>query len=318
MEDKLRILNFELNHVKEAREIAIANYNEERECVQILPCIDIFPDLEQFASNELGVAAFDGSRMVGFLCSYKPWDNAFGSMAKGIFSPIHAHGAIKENRGMIYKQMYQAAAEKWVKNKIAYHAVALYAHDYESINAFFTYGFGLRCIEAIRPMELLEHPVCGDITFGELAKTEVIQVREMRRMLSEHMSSSPCFMYTSLKDFEQSLIHEEGRNSRLFVARDKEKLIAFVEITNGGENFVTEVDGMLNICGAYCLPEYRGKNIYHSLLNYTSLLLESEGYKLLGVEFEGFNPTAKGFWTKYFTAYTNSVVRRIDECAFHD
>ncbi len=75
---------------------------------------------------------------------------------------------------------------------------------------------------------------------------------------------------------------------------------------------------MRNICGAYCLPEYRGKDIYQNLLNYTIRKLQEEGYKLLGVDFESFNPTAYGFRLKYFTAYTKSVVRRIDECALRD
>ncbi|MBE5968004.1 MAG: hypothetical protein E7255_13750 [Lachnospiraceae bacterium] len=96
------------------------------------------------------------------------------------------------------------------------------------------------------------------------------------------------------------------------------KLTAFVEVTSNGENFVTEVDTMSNICGAFCLPEYRGKNIYQNLLNFTIAKLEGEGYKILGVDFKSFNPTVYSFWLKYFIAYTNSVVRRIDECALHD
>ena len=35
----------------------------------------------------------------------------------------------------------------------------------------------------------------------------------------------------------------------------------------------------------------------------------------LGVDYETFNATAHGYWTKYFTTYTHSVVRRIDEHA---
>lgn len=81
-------------------------------------------------------------------------------MAKGTFSPIHAHGAIKENRPMIYKRMYQYAAEKWLKHKITYHAIAQYAHDTEALEAFFTYGFGLRCMDAIRPMEEISLQTC--------------------------------------------------------------------------------------------------------------------------------------------------------------
>jgi len=33
------------------------------------------------------------------------------------------------------------------------------------------------------------------------------------------------------------------------------------------------------------------------------------------VDFETFNPTAYGFWSKHFELYTNSLTRRIDECA---
>ena len=70
---------------------------------------------------------------------------------------------------------------------------------------------------------------------------------------------------------------------------------------------------MMNICGAYCMPEYRGTGIFNNLLAYLVTTLKSEGYTRLGVDFESFNPTARGFWLKHFTEYTNSVVRRIDE-----
>lgn len=314
----MKIINFDKYHIERAKLIAVANYNEEREHVQSLPSIGGLPDLEYFASNELGVAAFDEDRLIGFLCCYDPWDNAFGSNSSGTFSPIHAHGAVKENRRLIYQKMYQATAEKWVKRNISYHAIGHYAHDEESINAFFTYGFGLRCMDAIRPMISFECPSCDGIYFEELAKTDVMRIRNLRQLQSEHMGNSPCFMHSSFEEFEVWLALAEERNSRLFVAKDSEKLIAFIEVTNDGENFVTEVDDMCNICGAFCLHEYRGKSIYQNLLNFTITKLKEEGYKLLGVDFESFNPTAYGFWLKYFTAYTNSVVRRIDECALHD
>lgn len=314
----MKIIDFDKNHVKNAKLIAVANYNEEREHLPILPSIEVLPDLEYYASNGLGVAAFDEDRLIGFLCCYEPWDNAFGSNSKGTYSPIHAHGAVQDNRRLIYQKMYQAAAEKWVKYDITYHAIGHYAHDAESINAFFTYGFGLRCMDAIRPMINFVCQSCDGINFEELAKTNVMRIRNLRQLQSEHMGNSPCFMYSSSEEFEDWLARAEASNSRLFVAKDNEKLIAFIEVTSDGENFVTEVDGMCNICGAFCLPEYRGKSIYQNLLNFTITKLKEEGYKLLGVDFESFNPTAYGFWLKYFTAYTNSVVRRIDECALHD
>ena len=54
-------------------------------------------------------------------------------MQLGTYSPIHAHGAVKENKRRIYSRLYQAAAEKWVKQGILSHAIALYAHNNEAV-----------------------------------------------------------------------------------------------------------------------------------------------------------------------------------------
>lgn len=91
--------------------------------------------------------------------------------------------------------------------------------------------------------------------------------------------------------------------------------MAYLEIADGGENFATEVWEMRNICGAYCLPAYRGQGIMQLLLNFVIRTLQAEGYTLLGVDFESINPNAWGFWNKYFSAYTYSLTRRIVESA---
>jgi len=320
----MRIMDLEQRHLKEAVIMALANYNEERERVLSLPGVKQIPDLTIFASNGLGVAAIDDAGLlIGFLGCFEPWDNAFDSNAKGTFSPLHAHGAIKEKRGEIYKRMYQYAAEKWVKHQITYHAIALYAHELDAISAFFQYGFGLRCVDAIRdmcPIETSNQYVKKGIhvEFKELHKEDIPMVRELRKMLSDHLGESPCFMYSSESDFSFWLQSAAKRDSRLFVAMDGGNVISFFEIQDTGENFATWTPDMRSICGAFCLPEYRGKGISQNLLNYIITALRKEGVQQLGVDFESFNPTAVAFWPKYFDAYTYSVVRRIDECAIHE
>lgn len=61
------------------------------------------------------------------------------------------------------------------------------------------------------------------------------------------------------------------------------------------------------------MPEHRGKGLNQKLLSMLIQKLKAKGYTRLGVDFESLNPTAYGFWLKYFDAYTHSVVRRIDE-----
>ncbi|MDU6264160.1 MAG: GNAT family N-acetyltransferase [Anaerocolumna aminovalerica] len=307
------ITDFTQEHIEEALKIAKANYEEERRFVPILPTVDVLPDLEEFAENGLGVSAFEGNKMVGFLCCYKPWNNAFTTYARGTFSPIHAHGAINENREKIYKRMYQSAAEKWVKAGISSHSIGLYAHDPQGINAFFTYGFGLRCVDAIRPMEEIQEKPCSDFTYSQLKKADESEVTTLRRELSAHLAESPCFMKTTTQNFD--LTDANDQNSRIFIARHNNSIIAFWEVTDSGENFATSTPDMQNICGAYCLPEYRGSGVSQGLLNFMITTLRNDGYTRLGVDFESFNPTAYGFWLKHFTAYTQGVVRRIDEKA---
>lgn len=314
---KMNIITFDKHCVSDAEALAMENYREEMQQVRALPENISIPATDEFAESDLGlgVAAYDGSRMLGFLCCYNPWENAFDTIARGTFSPVHAHGAVKENRAEIYQRLYQAAAEKWLRCGITYHAICFYAHDNDAINAMFSYGFGMRCVDAIRSLEQTEKPSESDFTFRELQLDELSTLRPLRAKLSEHLSESPCFMYSTREEYEQWLNRAENRGSRIFAALSGDRIIAYAELADNGENFVTETEGMKNICGAYCLPEYRGCGVYKALIENISAQLKAEGIKRLGVDYESFNPTAAHFWRKQFTAYTKSLTRRIDEGA---
>jgi GNAT superfamily N-acetyltransferase len=195
------------------------------------------------------------------------------------------------------------------------HAFALYAHNREALDSFFWNGFGLRCVDAIRGVEpVISQPHPG-YAFRELPIEEAVsRIVPLKNLLLEHLRSTPAFipLYFAV-DAEQMKEENQERQSRYFVADHDGRTIAFIEITASGENFACDDPSMMNICGAYMLPEYRGSGIYTKLLSYLIETLAKEGYTRCGVDFESFNPTASGFWMKYFTPYTYSVTRRIDE-----
>ncbi|TCL62264.1 acetyltransferase (GNAT) family protein [Hydrogenispora ethanolica] len=172
----------------------------------------------------------------------------------------------------------------------------------------------MRCVDAIRavvPIGCAEFP---DYTFEELSIAEIAQIVPLKSLLIEHLQSAPLFVpFFAGRDITYVKEENERRKSRYFVARDNGKTIAFIEITASGENFVGDAPEMTNICGAYMLPEYRGSGVYTKLLAVLLEKIRSEGYTLCGVDFESFNPTARSFWLKHFTAYTYSMTRRIDE-----
>jgi ribosomal protein S18 acetylase RimI-like enzyme len=308
------ITDFTNEHIEAAMQIAKTNYDEERQFVPILPQVEQTPFWKGFVDNKLGVAAFENNKMVGFLCCYPPRNNAFGTTnVKGTFSPIHAHGSVLENRDRIYSKLYQAASEKWVKQGILSHAIALYAHDIIGRESFFYNGFGIRCVDAIRPLSDIKSIDTLECEYYELRSKDMNQLLELKNLLIDHLSKSPIFCSYPPFDEEQLIEEHSRRHSRYFVAKHNQKIIAYVEIMDKGENFACDDSSMMNICGASCHPDYRGCGIYNNLLAYVVTTLKSQRYTRLGVDFESFNPTARGFWLKHFTQYTNSVVRRIDD-----
>jgi GNAT superfamily N-acetyltransferase len=222
-----------------------------------------------------------------------------------------ANGAVMENHGRIYAALYQEAAKKWVKAGAMSHSICLYDHDEEAKQQFFRYGFGMRCLDAIRPMEPIDCAPCDGYEFLELHKADLKYVYPLYLALNEHYCSSPFFMNREQHTQEEFLTSSE--TERFFVAKKDGELCAYMEVSDEGETFIASGNLYRHITGAYCLPEHRGREVYQNLLNYAINTLETEGYTRLGVDFESINPSGSGFWLKYFDAYTNSVVRRIDE-----
>ena len=308
------ITDFTHRHIEEAANLAIFNYTIERDYVPSLPVVNTWPDLTPYADNELGIAAIENGKLIGFLCCVPPFDNAFRSTkVKGVFSPMEANGATIEDCGVIHAAMYRAAAQKWVAASAVSHGICLYAHNESAQRQFFRYGFGLRCIDAIRPMEEIDCNACDGYVFSEIGQEDFKSIFPLDLMLNEHMRKSPTFIHRQADTIESFIDSCVEDKARYFVARIEGNICAFMKITNAGETFITELHTYIHINGAFCLPEHRGKGVYQNLLNYTIKTLKAEGYTRLGVDFESINPAAFGFWSKYFLPYTHGVVRRVDE-----
>jgi len=312
----MKIVDFTKEFLPEAYRLAMENYEEERERVFSLSEKIFIPPLDELAENGLSVAAVEDDALLGFLGAFGPWQPVFCTQnVRGVFSPLHAHGAVKENRVRIYRRMYQAAAEKWVRAGAASHAISLYAHDAAAQEAFYIYGFGVRCMELMRSAG---KPICvgeSEFIFTELEKQRHAELRGLRCGLGNHLAQSPCFMQDTPEDTEKWIRRKEENPPRVFAAMKDGTPAAYIEFTDEGESFAAYAPHTANICGAYCLPEYRGKGVMKNLLGYAQSVLHAEGAERIGVDCESFNPTALGFWTKYFDEYSRSVVRRIDENA---
>ena len=320
-EELLKIINFNENHIEQALKIARKNYENERKCIGILPEIEEYPDFTPFVKNGLGVSAFISEKMVGYLCCYDTFENAFGTMnAIGVWSPLHGNGIIDCDYKYVFDKMYEEAAKKWVDLKATSHAITFYAHNNLIQNQLYRYGFGLRCIDSIREINEIEFNYNLKYNILELEHNEFKLIYPIGILLCHHLWESPMFQHhTEIREEEKDGDPDEfakwqiNEKFRYFVAKDDGKIIAYMKIHDEGENFIGDVKNMKHIHGAYYFPEYRGKGIMENILNFIIKKLRDENNQLMGVDFESFNPTAHNFWLKYFTEYTHSVVRRIDD-----
>jgi hypothetical protein len=312
-------LNFEIfkeRHVEDAAKLALYKYQKEANKVKALPHYDdsefLCKLIFDMCNHDFGVAAFENSSLVGFLTCYAPLNNYFGT-SNGVFSPIHAHAAVESNSAKIYSLLYQEAAKIWVEEDLLSHSIALYAHDDAAIQSFFCNGFGLRCVDAICPLEKTPFSDISGYSFGECEPADYQAISNFENMLVHHMRKPPMFMPRNPSYDEKKIAESVNKGSRFFITKYNDTPVGFLKIYDEGENFVCVSSDMKNICGAYLLPEHRSKGVFHNLLSYVNNILFDEGYRKLGVDYESFNPTANAFWPKYFTPYTYSVTRRIDE-----
>lgn len=319
MQGQIAVTGFRAEHLEEAKALVDAAYQEERAAVPALP--PELPDfsLAHFAQNGMGVAAVssESGRLIGFLCGTDPFERAFGATrARGVFSPMHANAAQRQGRAEIYAHLLPAAQEKWARAGASSHALCLYAHDEETQRLLFSYGFGLRCMDAIRLTEEdfpLQAPPPG-FQLRELKGEERELSYPLHLLLDEHMAKSPTFIRRASPSREEFLRGLQESGDRCFAALSGNRAAALFRISlGGGETLVSDMPKTCHILHTCCLPEYRGTGLSRSLLGLILHTLRGEGIERLSVDFESINPAASRFWQKYFAAYTHSVTRRIDE-----
>ena len=303
----MRITDFTNKDIKNAGELVKINYEEERTANPQLPKLSSFPELDELAANGLGTAMYEGSEMLGFLCT--TLSERFG--AKRVFSPIHGHGAVKKDRGEIYSRLYGAAAKKWVEAKALTHEVTLFSHDDTALQSFFYNVFGACVIYAVMDLNKREFSTkeINGIELKELKEHRYNEIMELQNGLLSHLRSSPVFL-PYLEETKQTFSRIKGK--RYFTAQKDGSIIAYIRVQEEAGNFVAKLKDTLNISGAYMKPQYRGSGIYSALLEFLAASAKQEGYGRLSVDYETYNPNAMRFWSKNFEPYTTTLTRKIE------
>ena len=312
------IVPFEKCHIREAGELLWEAYQAERAKVPVLPDrgdAGFFGRMaSELAGNGLGVAAVEEGGLQGFLTGMAVGE-LFGT-SRGIYIPIYGHGAKGRDRQSMYHLMYAAASDIWARKGHLSHVITMYAHDEQAVNAWFWQDFGLRCVDAVRPLD--------DIPAGGKEMRDILRIKpedaggllDLHREHWRYYKSAPMFMHVQEDCTLEKLrawLEEEGQY--IWAAFENGAPVAYMMLRHGGETFASDDEGSMNICGAYVKSGLRRSGCGAAILQAIVGWLRENGFARLGVDYESFNIYGSRFWQKHFTAFTYSLTRRLDERA---
>lgn len=339
------ITEFTLDYVPQALELLKQGYQREKKYISFLPdfssAADKTGELQWFAGEKFGFMALKDGELLGFFCYYPPFKGVYNTVKEfGSWSPLHAHG-IKEmddkQTAAVWSRLVQTAMEKASAEGSVYHSATLFRHETLLQEILHMYGFGNRYADSMLDVEKYGMTIKNqaankdtitdaggfrisqtneeDFTIRQTCKEDFPVLRELRRGLSYHLTKAPCFCLHNENQFEE-YIHERETSEGLVtfgLYNPDDKLIGFIDTNeDDGENFVSQGTDILNISGMFLSDDYRGKGLAKLLVDAAVEEARNLGKAVLGVDYETMNPTARGFWEKYFTPYTLSLVRRID------
>ena len=313
---KIEIRELDKGLINEAVSLYKQAYLEEVYAMPFLPKDEqmmqrINDSIKELFEHGTGVMAFDDQKLIGYIAGWKV-SQLFGPV-KGIFSPMIGHTAKKEHRRAIYTTMLEYGMKQWVQQGYLSFAVSLLAHDKGLIEEFFINGFGMRCIDAIRKSDRIQSSV-KDVFVVKAALEDLKEIALLHQNHHEYYKKSPIFMPREPEDALTDLnVWFNHQNHHLWIAKKEDKAIGYIRIQPEGETVVSSHSQVMNVTGAYVMEDARALGVASLLLDEVQSWLIKQGYYLCGVDYESINPAAYSFWNRYFTPYTFSVTRRIDE-----
>jgi GNAT superfamily N-acetyltransferase len=262
-------------------------------------------------ASGIGVATFQGDRLVGFLTG---WKMPSFRGKRSIYSPEWANAADLEDSAHIYEEMYSHLAAAWVADKYVAHYISLFPNDVAALRAWHWMGFGMISVDAIRGLDpIQDHD--ANVKIRRAGLQDIDQVMELHEDLRKYMKGSPIFLITEKRDL--NYLEEWLRNPDkiVWLAYWRGEPVAFMRLGPADNDVCTIIvdEKTTSIYAAFTKEKAREEGIATAILNHALKSAQDSGYQRCAVSFEPMNLLGTHFWLKYFKPVCYSVVRYIDD-----
>lgn len=308
------------NYIKVAVEMAQENYNLEKQSVTALGNIDhrafYQSKIERLFENGIGRIAFQNDEPVGFLAFSQIFDTGNGVM--GATSPLYGYGIRNKDRGKVIGHLFQTTAAEICEKYAQSLRINVYAHDMDVLNMYIMSAFSMDTTDVVRNTSVkIPADDANNIIFAELSKTQVMDYRtdviELYRNLINHLRVSPIFYHCNgflpIEDRFEDFLSED---MRIFAAFNNSQLIGMIDSEPTDIEFAKTDSKAIGMGDVFIKSNYRGRGLGEALLAFANNRIKESGIDRVFVTHGTINPTARGFWDKYFVNYAYTMTRRID------
>lgn len=293
-------------------QISYEGYKKELSLFHDIMPLKSFEEFTRFLNESKegikGLVYLEEGKCTAFLL-YNVWED-HGEIYCSV--PEWGYGSVSQDREKVICRLFQALASDVVTDRTVNFSVHLYAHEMEIQRLFSYMEFGIQA----------ETGICrlGDTNLNsegirELKKEEIIgrwkEIWCLLEQLIQHLQKSPIFYLG--EEFTEEVYREFFTDSgtRVFVAEEKDEIIGLIESNTDNIPLLFSEKQAVNVGEVYVLPQYRGKNVAQTLLNYAKQELFRDNYQYAWVEHGTANPNARYFWNRYFATYKYEMIRRI-------
>jgi GNAT superfamily N-acetyltransferase len=314
----IEIVSFEDNHVGDAASLVAARYRAERDLEKSLPARfedpdAILPLLQKYAKSRTGMAVIREGKLAGFLMP-------LFILLRGVrtvYVPDWGHAGDSDGKCEIYREMYAGLARRWIANGYFVHAVTVLAHEREVLDAWFSLGFGLTTIDALRSLS----PVMGpsvELEIRRATSQDIDSVMLLKVGLWRHMAASPAFMpMVFFRERESTERQLSDSAEATWLAYRNEWVIGHMSlgpVKPPDAVMPTSGEHIVAIRSAFVKEEDRSRGVGTALLNHSFTWAKSVGYTHCSVDYESFNISGTRFWqSRGFKPVCYSLIRHIDE-----
>jgi GNAT superfamily N-acetyltransferase len=203
---RLEIQPFDESHLPEAGRLLAERHRRHRAAEPLLSTRHDDADVAEKEVAEVlgtpdasGAVAIRGDNLVGYLLGApKPSDSWGPNMW------VESAGmAVEEPEDV--RDLYAAAATRWVEEGRTAHYALLPAHDGELVDAWFRLAFGHQHTHGIRPVPKDPAPTPPNVTVRPPTREDIPTLARLDLALPEHQGLAPTFSAGERGSFEESV-----------------------------------------------------------------------------------------------------------------